>query len=53
MKKNPLKNCGGGDYTPKIRGINGIKEQLKRHDSLKLSLIFPVTTCFVQPVGLE
>ena len=51
--KKSSKKLWGGDYTPKIRGINGIKEQLKRHDSLKLSLIFPVTTCFVQPVGLE
>ena len=53
MKKIPLKNWGGGGFTPKIRENNGIKEQLKRHDSLKLSLIFPITTCFAQPVGME
>jgi hypothetical protein len=35
-KKSSKKLWGG--FTPKIRGNNGIKEQLKRHDSLKLSL---------------
>ena len=53
-EKNSSKKLGeGGNFTPKIRGNNGIKEQLKRHDSLKLSLIFPITTCFAQPVGME